>query len=861
MIGIWLGLTALSGYWTVALPILGQPQPEAALLLAGSVVLCFAVAGRALGSRPPSVNWPWLTLAVSAVAGYFVPTPYCLGLGLWSFSAVLDLLERKYGRFRGIAAGWWIAGTIALVQAAFLPLLTAWSARHHELSGVAPGLGGLAKLLGISVSWTSSQFILPSYDVPLRVDLAPEKLGSWFLGPFIVGGLVGLGWFRRPMREYIAFGVAVGLYGVLRFLTLLLLLEPWRILDHGLFWRPGALLVSFGPLPFVLGAFGSGRIWDWPSNACPVSWQQGLTVTLAIAIAAGAVVFALGFQDPGKEKGGRVLIDELHSNWEWTHRPFDTTWFGPQSTYNYACLMDYLSHYFQVRRNPEQPLSEALLVDVDVVIIKVPTQPFTRGEVESLVRFVERGGGLWLIGDHTNFCGSSTYLNQVADRFGLGFQFDSTHDLLTGGVSVYRPSALLPHPIVRDCPLFGFQTSCSLRAGWSATPVILAGNLRALPADYSQRGFFFEQGAVWARDNYPFGAFLQAAAVRHGAGRVVAFTDSTVFSNFSLFLPGRPELALNTVAWLNRQNRYGWVRGVSGLGAALLAIGLLGWRMPVPWLLRGSVLGVALGLWLCHEVNARSFPRPLPRRPFVRIAFEMEKSALFLPIKRFAQRTDAPFDYETFFIWTQRLSYMPRAHSTLMRALDEGPDLLVLVNLTTPLNSNQRVHLRRYIEGGGRLLVMVGQPLPHPPVLPQKEAGSAPANPWAWIQDSQHRRNRLNAANSLLQEYGLQVFLDGSKGGVLAGAAGRPVCEGLAPGWVRGGMARLWRQDGRAVLAVASVGRGQIAVFTDSWLFCTAMMGHHQAIPTVRQREIYALEFWLLRQVLDGRTDSQKERR
>jgi hypothetical protein len=89
---------------------------------------------------------------------------------------------------------------------------------------------------------------------------------------------------------------------------------------------------------------------------------------------------------------------------------------------------------------------------------------------------------------------------------------------------------------------------------------------------------------------------------------------------------------------------------------------LLCCRVPVPWLLRGSVLGVALALWLCHQANSRGFTRPNPRQPFVRVLFEMEKSALFLPVKRFAQRTDAPFDYETFFIWTQRLGYIPGVH-------------------------------------------------------------------------------------------------------------------------------------------------------------------------------------------------------
>lgn len=865
MIGIWLGVTALAGYWVLALPVLGPPQPGAALLLAGGAVLCFAVTGGTMGNCPtPSVGWPGLTLAVSAVAAYFVPTPYCLGFGLWSLSAVLDLLGRRRGRAGGVVVVWWVAGGIALAQAVFLLLLTAWSARHHELPGVAPWLGGWARLLGVPASWTSNQLTLPSHDVPLRVDLAPEKLGSWFLGPFCVGGLAWLAWFRRPAREYVAFTVVVGGYAVIRFLTLLLLMEPWRILDHGLFWRPWILIGSFGPLPLLLGAFWPSWTGTWPSRTCSAGLRQNLAVGFAGAVAAGAVVFALAFQDPGAVKGGRVLVDEQHSNWEWTDRPFNTTWFGPQSTYNYACLMDYLDHYFQVRCNREQPLTERLLADVDVLVLKVPTQPFTRGEVDSIVQFVERGGGLWLIGDHTNFCGSSTYLNQVAEKFGLRFQCDSTHDLLTSGLSVYRPSALLPHPIVRDCSLFGFQTSCSLRAGWSAAPVILGVNLRALAADYSQRGFFFERDAVWTRDNYTFGAFLQAAAVMRGAGRVVAFTDSTVFSNFAMFLPGKPELALNTVAWLNHRNRLGWMRGVSGLGAALLAVGLLYGQASIAWLLRGSVLGVAVGLWLCHQANVHGFSRPTPRQPLVRVLFETEKSALFLPVTRFAQRTDAPFDYETFFVWTQRLGYIPGVHSTLARALEEKPDLLVLVNPTKPLFFNQQARLRQYLELGGRLLVLVGQPLPAPPSPAQKDTGSSQAelaDPWAWVWDPRNGHDRLSAANSLLQKYGLRVFLDGSKKRALAGTGGQPACEGVAPGWVRGGRARLWRQDGRPVLAVTPVGRGKVAVFTDSWLFCTAMMGYHQTVPTARQKNIYALEFWLLQEILETRTDSQEERR
>jgi hypothetical protein len=49
-----------------------------------------------------------------------------------------------------------------------------------------------------------------------------------------------------------------------------------------------------------------------------------------------------------------------------------------------------------------------------------------------------------------------------------------------------------------------------------------------------------------------FGVFLQAASTRFGRGRVLLFTDSTCFSNFCMFSPGTPELALRLVGFLCR---------------------------------------------------------------------------------------------------------------------------------------------------------------------------------------------------------------------------------------------------------------------------------------------------------------------
>ena len=152
--------------------------------------------------------------------------------------------------------------------------------------------------------------------------------------------------------------------------------------------------------------------------------------------------------------------------------------------------------------------------------------------------WVGAGGGLFLIGDHTNVFGTSSYLNPLARRFGLRFRYDSTYDLPTLRVTLYERPELLAHPAVLEMPPFLFATSCTLEAPLLAGNVMVGYGLRALPVDYSKRVFFPDKEK---EQDYPFGLFLQSASVRHGRGRVVAFTDSTVFSNFTMFLGGKPE--------------------------------------------------------------------------------------------------------------------------------------------------------------------------------------------------------------------------------------------------------------------------------------------------------------------------------
>jgi hypothetical protein len=194
-----------------------------------------------------------------------------------------------------------------------------------------------------------------------------------------------------------------------------------------------------------------------------------------------------------------------------------------------------------------------ILKNYDILIIKTPTS-YEPAEVDAIVRFVQDGGGLLLIGDHTNFGGSSTSLNQIAGRFGIRFGFDAVNT--QEGRLFYYKRGILPHSCLRYMPSLDFMTGCSIEAPVSAEPVILGFGLSAMPGEYSSTGFFRE-----TRQNDPtqitdtsWGLFYQAVALNYGMGRIVAFSDSTVISNFRFFFGGTSNFIIGAMEYLNHRN-------------------------------------------------------------------------------------------------------------------------------------------------------------------------------------------------------------------------------------------------------------------------------------------------------------------
>jgi hypothetical protein len=546
----------------------------------------------------------------------------------------------------------------------------------------------------------------------------------------------------------------------------------------------------------------------------------------ALALAGVGLLTLVALWDPiGQREPGRVMILERHSDWEPTHLPYDTDWFGNDSSYTYAAMYDYCGQFYQMSRLMEtDKIDDASLRQCDVLVIKTPTAPFSTAEVNAIVWFVERGGGLLLIGDHTNVFNSSSYLNQVSRPLGFVFRHDLLYWIGAPYHQEYQPG-LAPHPVVQHMPRMKFAVSCSIDPGRSRGRGVIQGTgFWNLPSNYNAANFHPE---AEYRPDMRYGAFIQVWGTRWGLGRVLAFTDSTLFSNFSFYEPGKPDLMLGMLEWLNHRSALddvrlrGSVLALSGLaGVASLGLaGLLTWRWRLAWLVMvaAGLLGWTAASSGLVALQARAMPPPEIQRPLFRVVLDRTVSETPLSLGGFADPSGV--GYALLAQWIPRLGYSVAEHSG---GEAFSGDLLVVVCPTRSVTDSYREALVEYVAGGGKLLVIDSPEVPN------------------------------STANGLLWPFGMSVRRGVDAKGKIGLDGGWPeiavesVCE------VLGGEPLLWVGK-TPVAARTSFGQGHVlaigfgAAFND-----TAMGGSWMADPDDALLARFDLWFSILRAAATG---------
>jgi hypothetical protein len=842
----WIALALLSVSWLPGLGYYHLPSwPQWAVLV---ILGCLFLIRR--GGTPPSRAIALVALGLSIPAMLIAPWPDRAAFVLLAAGFLLAAAIRPSAP---LIRACLLAGCVLLVQALAMEGYQAVTARSHELPSPLPQvLGGAARLLGIDAAASGSTIALFSMRETHRLGATWEL----FLDPaslcFFAAALVYFAWQSRefaagrrkwawikslavmtaivvcwlPLRS--ALLMALYLHQVLRTdydAPLGAMTVFWNAWIHlVLLLPPAVLLWRFAPLGRKQQQSCDAAAAAAPS-AMPDRFSPRKTATSALLLALGAGIITFGFfWDPvGHRAGGRLLVEEYVPEggkvWERTDKPFDTEWYGHLSAYNYYCIFDYCSRFYDYTRLTK-PIDARTLENCDVLVLKTPTREYSPEEVAAVVDFVERGGGLLLIGEHTNVFGTGTHLNSVARRFGFEFRYDC----LFGVDKVYDDFfaiPLAPHPMLQYMPYLDFATSCSIEPHGSGRAAIRGRGLKNLEADYHVPNFYPQPND---RADMRYGAFVQLWATRCGRGRVAAFTDSTIFSNFSAFEPGKAELMLGMIEWLNHRGGSDrtWLWLIL-LGAIPAAVGVwLGrnWRAGFWLMIAAASLGWAAGALAAQAAHRAAMPLPPQARPMVQVVMDRTICDTPLPKGGFIAGKDDEFGI--FERWILRLGFFT-ARKAGAEALTG--DLLVFLHPHLPLadrfgrNASQ---MEAYLKRGGKILIV----------------------------DS--ARNENSTTNELLAALNLELKVDRrtEKSGTLRTAEKWPevpvenVCE------IRGGEPFAWIGD-VPVGAVCRVGEGSVTVIGFGARFTDANMGiTGDAEPGADLRKIYDLQFSLFRWIL-----------
>ena len=735
MIGAWIAAALLAVSWLLGLGYYQPPNWVAyALVVAlGSILLA------ARPVRLPENRQIAVALLMLIPAVWFMPWPYRTGPLLIVVGLAVQLAPVVRPWPRPLGWGAVRAGVVLLGQSLAMLAYSSHVARSHDLPWPFPSLlGAIASLSGAEVAVHGNTLSIHSAREIHHLAAGWELLLDPATFCFFVGGVILIGlslgnavcgaerwleWLRLVRRLALVTALWLPLRaGLLMSLYLHRALradpsEPLTVMNQ--FLSPWVLLLLLaGPVLlawwFVTVETEENETTPKPGDISSLPlrarvWRYSRapgSIFLALAI----VSFIAQWDPVGRRKDGRVMVVERHSTWEPTDRPYDKQSFGHDPSYSYTKMYDFCSQFYGMSRLEEtREINHRTLGECDVLVVKIPTARFSPKEVDAIAEFVKQGGGLLLIGDHTNVFKSSTYLNDVTRRFGFTFR----NDLLFSISSPYDQRIdppLVPHPVVGRLPAMHYAVSCSIDPGRSrGRPVVSSPGLWNLPPEYHAENYHPQ---AHYRPEMHYGPFIQLWAARHGSGRVLAFTDSTIFSNFSIFQPGKAELMVGMLQWLNHTSVLdrGWVRASMTILLSLIAIFslagglLLAQARGICWLtlLAAGVLGVTAGCWIAVSAHRLAMPEPKNQRPATSVTIDRTVSDVPLSLGAFSE-VDNGRGYGLFEQWIPRLGYVTRRGGGLEAF---SGDALAVICPTRSVTREFRVGLRRYVAEGGRLLVI-----------------------------------------------------------------------------------------------------------------------------------------------------------
>ena len=195
----------------------------------------------------------------------------------------------------------------------------------------------------------------------------------------------------------------------------------------------------------------------------------------------------------------------------------------------YVNITDYVS----IIESPE--ITRDILKDVNVFVVANINKSFSRNEKDVIWEYVENGGSLLVLGDHTNVGGIQEPLNDLLEPANIRFRFDSSLPLdpKFKWMTCYQ---LLHHPTtsrINSLDELQISVGASLDITYSSFPMIVG---RYALSDEGDR--LNEEMAYLGDYEYTpgeqLGDIVLVAGSYYGQGKVLVFGDTSTFQNSAI---------------------------------------------------------------------------------------------------------------------------------------------------------------------------------------------------------------------------------------------------------------------------------------------------------------------------------------
>lgn len=443
------------------------------------------------------------------------------------------------------------------------------------------------------------------------------------------------------------------------------------------FFKVDLIAMLFAPFLFVAAVILQRQLAEPIMEEAPRGVLPRRPGLLVVLLALAVVVL---WEPKGSAKDGEILINTHHTQWSRTDRPYDRDWYGPGAGYNYACMKRLFSEFYPTRELKAR-ITAKELEKASVLIIYDPDRAFTQEEISAVHEFVKNGGGIFLVGDHTNVFGGTSHLNTICRPFGFIFRDDVLFDLDEDFFQLYDVPRTYSQ-FLHGMTFFKFRGPASIQpTSWFTRTILRVGHAKSLRAIYSVNNFY---PPPHDDPKMHTGEFAASVSSRYGRGRVLAFADSTIFSNFEIFYPGKYEYLLNGMQWLNQKDAaFTGPLKQAALLAALVLLAVMLVRAGTPRRLLGTILGTVVAwtaAWaLCLYAEQSRADLPRPTQPVQFLFFATEPTDDPYTLRTFV--TEAPYDqkYDVFIQWVLRTGVYPGFYlhgddqlKTLHHVLDES---------------------------------------------------------------------------------------------------------------------------------------------------------------------------------------------